>query len=594
MAGFRRRFWTLVVMAYRPDPPRFVIMLIVSTVIRVLPLLAALFVKITITATIDGDKTRATTFAILLGLSAAVAFVGGRITSRIASVMMERATEGYDREIIRLSMDIDGIEHLENPEYLDRLEQLRYQPQQLGQNGIIVTVVVWGFVQFVLLLLLLASVDPILMLLPFFAGTSLFMVRKSQDIFQRAFQESAESRRLADHFFEAATSLTRADEVRTLRFQDEAVRRYRDAWSAADARMREAERQGALLGIAGSLGLVIGYVGALVLVVERGIRGEASPGDVVLTVVVAGQLNQQLSSLLDMFRRLLGALTLIDRFLWLVDHAAGTKRDREPAEVPERIREGIRLVDVSFSYPSTDAAVLHDVTLDLPAGAIVALVGDNGAGKTTLVKLLTGMYTPTSGQILVDGTPLVELDVKRWREHTSAAFQDFAHFELTLQESVGVGDLPAVDDDAAVLKALDRAGGADVPPMLADGLRTELGESFDGGVQLSGGQWQKVALGRAMMRATPLLLVLDEPTASLDPGAEQQLFARYAEQAHRTAAQAGTITVLVSHRFSTVRIADLIVVVDDGRIIERGTHQELVALGGIYAELYELQAAGYR
>jgi ATP-binding cassette subfamily B protein len=286
---------------------------------------------------------------------------------------------------------------------------------------------------------------------------------------------------------------------------------------------------------------------------------------------------------------------LVDRFLWLVDYAkSATVVVERPAEVSGRLAQGISLEAVSFSYPSTNVEVLHDISLDLPAGTIVALVGDNGAGKTTLVKLLTGMYQPTSGRILVDGTPLENIEPRAWREHLSAAFQDFTRFELTLQESVGVGDLAHVEDTEPVLEGLALADGADLPSQLPSGLATELGASFEHGVQLSGGQWQKVALGRAMMRTSPLLLILDEPTASLDPSAEQHLFNRYSDLSRRAAITSGAITILISHRFSTVRMADLIVVVDDGRVVEMGTHADLVNVAGMYAELYALQAASYR
>ena len=261
---------------------------------------------------------------------------------------------------------------------------------------------------------------------------------------------------------------------------------------------------------------------------------------------------------------------------------------------PVRLREGIVLDGVSFRYESGGADVLSDVSLRVPAGSVVAVVGDNGAGKTTLVKLLTGMYRPTAGSITIDGIPLDRVDLEDWRQRCSAAFQDGARFELTVQQAVGVGDLPRLDDAEAVRAALDRAGSGSLPSTLDAGLGTRLGMSFDDGTQLSGGQWQKLSLGRSMMRASPLLLVFDEPTAHLDPDAERALFATWASRARQTAADHGTITFIVSHRFSTVRMADLIVVLGDHGVAEYGTRAELIAHGGLYSELYTLQAAGYR
>jgi ATP-binding cassette subfamily B protein len=224
----------------------------------------------------------------------------------------------------------------------------------------------------------------------------------------------------------------------------------------------------------------------------------------------------------------------------------------------------------------------------------VAIVGENGAGKSTLVKLLCGLYRPSHGRILIDGTDLRRLSAEDWRQRIAAGFQDFVRYELSARNTVGLGDLPRIDDDPAVHTALERAHATDVVDQLADGLDTQLGTSYTEGAELSGGQWQKLALGRALMRETPLLLVLDEPTSALDPEAEHHLFERYAAQARQVRESTGAITLFVSHRFSTVRMADLIVVVRDGRIVETGDHHTLIQNGGLYAELFELQAVAYK
>jgi len=246
---------------------------------------------------------------------------------------------------------------------------------------------------------------------------------------------------------------------------------------------------------------------------------------------------------------------------------------------------------LSLSYGRLRA--LYDIDLSVRSGELVALAGENGAGKTTLVKLLTGMYRPTAGRVLLDGVPLTDIDLAAWRERTAATFQDFVRFELLAGETVGVGDLPRIDLAPALSEALRRADATAVAAELPDGLDTRLGRSFTGGQELSGGQWQRLALARGMMRDLPLLLVLDGPTASLDAITEAALFERYLA-ARALAKGSGAITLLVSHRFSTVRMADLIIVLDQGRITASGDHAALIRAGGLYAELYELQARAYR
>jgi len=224
---------------------------------------------------------------------------------------------------------------------------------------------------------------------------------------------------------------------------------------------------------------------------------------------------------------------------------------------------------------------------------VVAIVGENGAGKTTLVKLLAKLYAPTSGRILIDAVDLARIDASRWRDRLAGAFQDFFRFEFQAGQTIGLGDLPRMDVEPALTAALDRAGARDVVAALPAGLRTRLGPTWPDGVDISYGQWQKLALARGFMRDEPMVVALDEPTAALDAETEHQLFERYATRA-RQARQGGSTTILVSHRFSTVRMADLIVVLDGARVAEVGSHDELMARGGRYSELYRIQARAYQ
>jgi ATP-binding cassette subfamily B protein len=286
------------------------------------------------------------------------------------------------------------------------------------------------------------------------------------------------------------------------------------------------------------------------------------------------------------------------RMAWLEDYAASFVVHTD-APAPDRLKEGIRFEHVSFAYPGTERRVLEDVNLELKPGTVVAIVGENGAGKSTLVKLLCRMYQPDDGRILVDGVDLARIPASEWRSRLAGAFQDFFRFEFRARHSVGVGEVGKLDDGPAVIAAVERAGADDVVERLAAGLETQLGPTWPQGVELSFGQWQKLALARGFMRDHPLVLVLDEPTAALDAETEHALFERYAAVARGGRLDAagtsdGRITVLVSHRFSTVRMADLIVVLDGARVVEVGSHEALLAKGGQYAELYGIQAAAYR
>jgi ATP-binding cassette subfamily B protein len=334
------------------------------------------------------------------------------------------------------------------------------------------------------------------------------------------------------------------------------------------------------------------YVGAVALVASG---AGASAGNVLLVLAAGARLSAYLGATVGEIGFLRGVwLDGSRRLAWLEDYAASLV-ENATAPAPERLSQGIRFEHVSFAYPGTERRVLDDVDLMLPAGTVVAIVGENGAGKSTLVKLLCRLYTPSAGRISIDGVDLARIPADGWRRRLAGAFQDFFRFELLARQTVGVGDLPRIDDEPAVGAAVLRGGAGDVVERLPEGLKTQLGAAWPGGVELSFGQWQKLALARGFMRDAPLLLVLDEPTAALDAETEHALFERFAAAARDGGPEAsGRVTVLVSHRFSTVRMADLIVVLDGARVREVGTHDALMAAGGPYAELYGIQAAAYR
>jgi ATP-binding cassette, subfamily B, bacterial len=372
----------------------------------------------------------------------------------------------------------------------------------------------------------------------------------------------------------------------------ELARRQREAWDSAIHRRLIARLRLAGWKLGGWVLFTLSFAGGLALVVRLAATGQASVGDVVLAVTVAVTLRDSIQLALIRASFVLNAGTHIQPFLWLRDYAARHHHAEGSAPVPAILRHGIALENVSFSYPGTDRPALAEVSCRFAAGSVVAIVGEFGSGKTSLVKLLAKFYTPDAGTIRVDGVDLSSLDTQAWRERTSAAFQDFGRFHLRFAEAVGLGDLPRADDPERISAAVAAADASELVARLPQGVDTQLGRVFDG-VELSEGQWQKTALARASMRPAPLLFVLDEPTASLDAPSESAILERYMVRARELAARTGAITVIVSHRFSTVTGADQILVLDAGRIVEAGTHDELLALGGRYANLYGIQATAY-
>ena len=591
-----RRLWAIVVLGFRADPWRAAGTLALNGVGMGTAPLVALWLKLLVNGVLAHDQSQVIAAAVLLGVNIGVGVLAGWAGLTLTIRLIERTSHHLDGRLIELSAGVAGIEHHERPDYLDDMDVLRQQ------RGVLVGSfqAVSGSVAVALMIastaFLLGRISPLLLLLPLFGVATVAAGARDQQLTQAAMDVSAEDARRAHHLFELATTPGPAKELRIFGLGRELLRRHRQGWAGVDRVKDRASLRGLAITAAGWLVFVTGYALAIFFVVLRAVHGEASVGDVILTVSLAGEVNLQVTQVVGTFAFMAQCLAVARRYLWLVDYAAAARTPPAGgrAPVPARLADGIDLVDVSFRYPHTDVDVLSHVDLHLPAGSTVAVVGDNGAGKTTLVKLLCRFYAPTSGRITVDGADLRSFDVAEWRACLSAGFQDVTRFELLARQTVGVGRLPDIDDEPAVHAALDRASAADVMVDLPDGLGSQLGRSFDGGVELSGGQWQKLALGRAMMRPAPLLLVLDEPTASLDAQTEHALFERYGDAAKSAAAESGAITVLVSHRFSTVRMADVILVVDGGRVVEMGSHQDLVSAGGLYAELYELQARAYR
>jgi ATP-binding cassette subfamily B protein len=583
----------LLGMSWRQDRAKTAVALVLILGKSVCAPLLALNLKWLTNAAMSGDSATALIAAFAVSGCAVGMLTLGHFAHIAYFELSEINTLAEERRLIALANGTAGIEHQERAEYVDKVTLLEQEIQQI-RNGFYAVLSLLGLVVgFGLTGLLLAMVNPLLLLLPLVAVPPLVAGQWAQTIADRSRAETTQDSRRAMHMFHLATGAGSAKELRVFRLEEEIERRHAEQWERATRRLWRAQVKSMALRAAGQSIFAIGYVAGILLVVNDAIGGHRSVGDVVLAITLAAQVNQQVAVAVSLLHDLQRVARAHAMFNELEKYVA----EREPApgdrQVPGRLTGGIDFENVTFRYPGTGRVVLQDVDLHLPAGSTVAIVGENGAGKSTLVKLLCRFYEPTSGAIRADGVDLARLPVDAWRQRISAGFQDFVRFEFTARRTVGIGNLPFIDDDAEVEAALDRAHARDVIDGLDDGLSTQLGKSHADGAELSGGQWQKLALGRAMMRELPLLLVLDEPTSALDAEAEHALYERYATGARRVGAATGGITILVSHRFSTVRMADLIVVVGDGTVLEVGSHPQLMRRGGLYAEMYEIQRGAY-
>ena len=582
--------WRLCKLGYRHEPGLLMAAFLMSLFAALPDSLVAVWLKVLGDGMLQQDRRRVFAAAMGLSVSAAGTWFLRTASTRVQRRFRDKVTIALESHVARLQASAATIAHHERPEYLDRLAMLRNQVFVLDHMYMSVFSTCAWILRLGITIALLVSIHPALIVLTVFALPTVWTSAWRPAVERIAWESRASAHRLARHLFTTATTAAPGKEVRVTGIGSRLVSDRRGAWEwwyrgVSKARWDSAVWHALAWAVFGSA-----YVGAVVFV-SVGLR--APVGDVLLVLAAGGRLSAYIGGAVGE----IGFLRSIwidgaKRLAWLEDYVASLTASAD-LPVPGRLTEGIRLENVSFAYPGTERLVLENVSLKLPAGTVVAIVGENGAGKTTLVKLLSKFYEPSSGAIYVDGQPLARMPADDWRQRLAGAFQDFFRFELRALHSIGLGDVPRRDDKPAVTVAVDRAGASDVVSRFAAGLDTQLGPTWPEGVEVSFGQWQKIALARGFMRDDPLLLVLDEPTAAIDAETEHALFERYAAAA-RGGSVDGRITILVSHRFSTVRMADLIVVLDGSHVVEMGSHAELIARRGPYAELYGIQAAAYR
>ncbi len=580
--------WRLCRLGLRYEPTLMTWAFGLSLIAAVPDALLALWFKLMADALAAGNATHVRLTAIALGISAAGTWFLRTVSTRVQRKFRDKVTIALESHVARLQATIATIAHQEVPEYLDRIAMLRDQIFVLDHMYMAVFSMAGWILRLAVTIALLISVHPALVFVTLFALPTVFTSTWRPGVERVAQERAAPFNRLARHLFATATTAPPAKEVRLTGIGDRLRRDRRAAWASGHGPIAAA-RWGSMTWhtLAWAI-FAAGYVGSVVYV-AAGLH--ASAGAVLLVLAAGARLSSYVGATVGELAFLRGFWVYgARRLAWLEDYAASLA-PTATLSAPERLERGIRFEQVSFAYPGTDKLALDDVTLDLPAGAVVAVVGENGAGKSTLVKLIAKMYEPTSGRILIDGVPLDRIAAESWRKKMAGAFQDFFRFELRARHSIGVGDVPRLDEEPAVMTAVARAGATEVISQLSAGLDTQLGPTWPGGVEVSFGQWQRVALARGFMRDRPIVLVLDEPTAALDAETEHALFERYADAANTAD---GRLTILVSHRFSTVRMASLIVVLQGARVAEVGSHDELMARGRQYAELYGIQAAAYR
>ena len=534
--------------------------------------------------------------AILLAIELGLAVLGellARLSALVEGLLGDLVANRTSVDLMRHAASLD-LEQLENAEIYDKLDRARRQT--VGRIGLVtgllasvqdlvtlgtLAVALTLYVPWLLILLALA-------VLPSFLGETRFAALS----YSLLYSWTAERRQL-DYLRYIGASDVSAKEVKLFGLADFLVGRYAElSTEFYEANKALAVRRAVISSLLALIG-TLGYYGAYGAIIWLTVTGHASPAGP-FTIGVLTFLAASFRQSRDLIQRtLLSASQLVEQSLYLDDlfsFLALEPRIRATAgalAIPVPIREGFTFDDVGFRYPNSERWAVRHLSFTLAPGERLALVGENGAGKTTIAKLLARLYDPTEGRILLDGRDLREYDVASLRRHVGVIFQDFFRYDLPLRENIAVGDIGQLENAAAIATAAERSLADSVVTRLANGYDQILGRRFEGGVDLSGGEWQKVALARAYLRESQLL-ILDEPTAALDARAEYEVFQRFSELT------VGRMAVLISHRFSTVRMADRILVLTAGQIVEQGTHESLVAARGLYAELFGLQAAGYR
>lgn len=510
-----------------------------------------------------------------------------QLDSYITQIMSDRFLLFANTQLLQQATRLD-LAHYESAEFHDILDRARQSGSNYPMRVLRLSLQLLGQVTRLFgLLALLLRFNPLVFVLLLLSALPTFWV--SVRFSERRFwmtRRQTPSRRLADYFGKVLTEPEFVKEVRLFNLGSYMAKQYQDIRAEFNEESKVLARRQAIAQVALEIISAIGFYGAYALVLWETIRGLVTIGDLTLYAGTFQQAQAATAGILLSIATLYEFNLYVSQYFEFLDLAPQVISPNRAKPFPKPIREGLVLDNVYFTYPGSDTPTLKNINLEIGPQECIALVGLNGSGKTTLLKLLTRLYDIDRGRISIDDVPLSAFNLEDLRRNIGVLFQDFARYALTAKDNIGFGNLPDREDDEQVLQAATDAGATAVIDRLEGGYDTVLGKMFDGGVDLSGGQWQKIGLARAFMSQAQVL-ILDEPTAAVDAIAEHDLFERFRQLTQ------GKMTFLVSHRFSTVRMADRIVVLEDGEVIEAGTHDELVAQQGRYEEMFRLQAESY-
>lgn len=499
-----------------------------------------------------------------------------------------KLTEHINSLIIKQAIRLD-LRFFETPVFYDTLQNARRQADVSGLkiiNALLQTLQqVITLSSLVFLLLRFNAWFPLIIILsaiPSFLSQSQYAERVFHTVSRRAPKS-----RMLNYLEQLLTGNDTAKEIKLFNLGEMLLKRYKSLFAEFYMEDRIIIKKRTIAGIGWGLLSTLTYYGSYVWIILRTVTGYISLGDMTMFQVIFNQSQRAVRSLFDNLNQIYENNMLLDNLLSYLNLKPMLIAPTNGLLPPRTIQKGIEFKNVSFRYPSSEVDVLSNINLHIHPGEKIALVGLNGAGKTTLIKLLTRMYDPTVGQILLDGIDLREYDLVNLHQKFGVIFQDFVRYQFSVRENIGFGQIDAIDDMDRIKSSAECGGANTIIDNLPNGYETILGRRWENGQELSGGQWQKIALSRAFMRKAEVL-ILDEPTSALDAESEYEIFQRFGELID------GRTALLISHRFSTVRMADQIAVISKGRIIEFGAHAELIKNNGTYSHLFNLQAKGYK